>query len=237
MGAFKMVWLGLVAALTLILGGCVAVPVGDGWYDYYEPVPYGGPVYGYEYLNADGVTVVYDSSPGYYVVQGYPGVYWWNDHYYRVRDGRWERSKRHRGPWESTHFDSRSGRHRPVYSPAPDSHNRRRPDDRDHARRSEQQQWIPPQGQSPLEDRRDWRERAKKDMHRDASPQPNWNRKQESFTGGRRVSDGTRDRSSRWSGREDASRQRKVPRQADSPQAPHRDLMLPLPEGRGTESD
>jgi len=109
---------GLALGLAVSLGGCVVAPVDGGYLDDYEaPSPYAVPLYGERYRNPDGVMVVYDSGPGAYVVEGHPDVYWRDHHYYRLRDGHWERSSRHFGPWEHRRVEQR-----PPYPSHPDGH-------------------------------------------------------------------------------------------------------------------
>lgn len=178
----------LVTALTLALGGCVAVPVSGGYGYYEEPVPYGGPVYGYEYLNPDGVTVFYDSGPGYYGVRGYPGVYWWNDHYYRYHGGRWEWSKGHLGPWERPHADTHPYRHQPVYPLAHEPANQIRADEGGiYFGRPETRHWRQPSQWESWGDRHNWT--GTRERYPDSRPQPYWTHQPGSFNGRRPVSD------------------------------------------------
>jgi len=79
-GGLNRVWMGL-AGLALILSGCAGVPAGYGGYDDYGPMTYGGPVYGYGYHDTGRVGAVYDSSPGYSIVGGYPDHDGWNAHH------------------------------------------------------------------------------------------------------------------------------------------------------------
>jgi hypothetical protein len=95
---FKSTILLPVVGMALALGGCAMVPVDDGYY-YSAYGPYAVGPYGERYVTADGVVAVYDRSPGVYRVSSYPGLYWWNHYYYRVRDGRWQRSRHRNGPW------------------------------------------------------------------------------------------------------------------------------------------
>jgi len=117
MGGLTGDWVGL-AGLALVLGGCVGVPAGYGGYDEYGPSSYGGPVYGYGFHDTRRVGVVYDSSPGYYVVEKYPDHEEWNGHredrHRRLR----EPDKRHREPWGRPQASARLAREPPSSSPA-----------------------------------------------------------------------------------------------------------------------
>jgi len=73
----------LVLAAVLALGACAVVE----------------PERSHRYRNWDGMYLDYDPRLDLYWVVGYPGLYWWNDYYYREHRGAWERSKRHVGPW------------------------------------------------------------------------------------------------------------------------------------------
>jgi len=97
MGGLTCDWVGL-AGLALILGGCVGVPAGYGGYDEYGPSSYGGPVYGYGFHDTRRVGVVYDSSPGYYVVEAYPDHDGWHGHREGRRRSLREPDNRHREP-------------------------------------------------------------------------------------------------------------------------------------------
>jgi hypothetical protein len=82
----------LILGAVLILAGCVAVPVGGYYGEWYAP-------YGQRYVTSEGMVVTYQSGLGAYLVVGQPGLYWWNGYYYRRHGGYWERSHHHRGPW------------------------------------------------------------------------------------------------------------------------------------------
>ena len=57
------------------------------------PPPH-APAHGYRTRAMDGSIIVFDVSVGCYEVVGWTGIYYHGGHYYRVRDGRWERSMR-----------------------------------------------------------------------------------------------------------------------------------------------
>ena len=57
------------------------------------PPPH-APAHGYRTTNLDGSVIVFDASLGCYQVVGWTDVYFYDSHYYRVHDGRWERSMR-----------------------------------------------------------------------------------------------------------------------------------------------
>ncbi|MDD3448911.1 MAG: hypothetical protein PHF72_07765 [Gammaproteobacteria bacterium] len=73
----------LALAAVLALGACAVVE----------------PERSHRYRNWDGMYLDYDPRLDLYWVVGYPGLYWWNDYYYREQRVLWERSKRHVGPW------------------------------------------------------------------------------------------------------------------------------------------
>ena len=58
------------------------------------------PAHGYRHRHSSGVDVEFDSGLGVYFVIGYPGIYYYSDHYFRYYDGDWLFSFRYDGPWE-----------------------------------------------------------------------------------------------------------------------------------------
>lgn len=47
----------------------------------------------------------YDDGLGVYVMTRYPGYYFWDDHYYRLIDGRWHIGISFGGPWRIVDVD------------------------------------------------------------------------------------------------------------------------------------
>ncbi len=84
----------LLVMLAVTMSGCVTYPQQRG----YGPPPH-APAHGYRHMH-NGAVLVYDSRLNLYVVKGYPGVYFYNDRYYRRDKHRWLRSHRYDGPWE-----------------------------------------------------------------------------------------------------------------------------------------
>ncbi|MDH3216188.1 MAG: hypothetical protein OEN01_07845 [Candidatus Krumholzibacteria bacterium] len=64
------------------------------------PPPH-APAHGYRHKHHKGVTLVYQSSLGVYVVSGRSHHYYHRDRYYRSHGGVWEVSVHINGPWQS----------------------------------------------------------------------------------------------------------------------------------------
>jgi hypothetical protein len=67
------------------------------------PPPH-APAHGYRHKHpgpAGSVDLVFDSGLGVYVVVGWPGYYWHQDHYYRFVEGAWMISTRLDAGWVS----------------------------------------------------------------------------------------------------------------------------------------
>jgi hypothetical protein len=94
-----MKYLGRILLVTLVLtmSGCVTYPQHRG----YGPPPH-APAHGYRYMH-DGAVLVYDAGLGLYVVRGFPGVYFYNNRYYRWHKKHWTISHRYDGPWKLVH--------------------------------------------------------------------------------------------------------------------------------------
>lgn len=93
----------LAAALLVSLGACVPhvshehdrAP-GRG-YDRGGP-PAHAPAHGYR-RHHHGHDLDFDNRLGVYLVVGSPGFYFWDDFYWRLRDGFWVRASAFNGPW------------------------------------------------------------------------------------------------------------------------------------------
>ena len=67
------------------------------------PPPH-APAHGYRqkhHARGGDIELVFDSGLGVYVVVGWPGHYWHDDHYYRDVDGAWQVSVRLDGGWSA----------------------------------------------------------------------------------------------------------------------------------------
>jgi len=142
----------LVLAAVLVLNACAVVE----------------PERSHRYRNWDGMYLDYDPRLDLYWVVGYPGLYWWNDYYYRERRGAWERSKRHVGPW-----------HRPDRLPP--WLQRRHDDERHRLERERYPDW--------------WRDRDR-DYDRDRDRDRDYDRDRDRDRDYDRDRDGSRDRES-----------------------------------------
>lgn len=87
----------LASLLAASLPACVPVLHEHGR-GYEAGPPAHAPAHGYrkKYHNHD---LSYDSGLGVYVVLGSPGFYFWDDFYWRLRDGFWIRASTFDGPW------------------------------------------------------------------------------------------------------------------------------------------
>ncbi len=65
------------------------------------PPPH-APAHGYRHKHGN-VIIVYESSLGVYVVDGHPGIYFYDGSYYRARESYWQMSLQIRGPWKKIH--------------------------------------------------------------------------------------------------------------------------------------
>jgi hypothetical protein len=83
------------------LSGCVAYgPVG---YAAVAPPPYADHGAAYYY---DDVVLVFDVAWNGWAVRGHPNHYYYGDHYYRWRGGRWDRSRHFRHGWTRANIGS-----------------------------------------------------------------------------------------------------------------------------------
>ena len=89
-GALPTLALGILASCAY---GPVLEPAGG-------PPPW-APAHGYRRNHASGVTLVYDTGLGAYVVAGMPGYYYIDDRFYRSVTGAWQISVQLDGPWQS----------------------------------------------------------------------------------------------------------------------------------------
>ncbi len=159
MRASTITGLGVLMGLTLALNGCVVAPVEAERGYYYGPPPHAAPISGHRYRNGDGLIISYDSGLGVYLVVGYPGLYWWNDYYYRERSGYWEWSHRHLGPWDRPRVERLPSGLRKRYE-----QEHRRPDwDRDRYREPER-----PRDYRDYQDR--YRDAPQRDLRREPAP-------------------------------------------------------------------
>lgn len=55
------------------------------------PPPH-APAHGYRHKHSNGVELVYQSSTGVYLVAGYSNYYFYNNKYFRLKNGSWEAS-------------------------------------------------------------------------------------------------------------------------------------------------
>jgi len=98
----------LACTLTTLLGACApyhhSYPHHDPGYDRSGPPPH-APAHGYR-KKMPNHELSFDTGVGVYVVLDSPGFYFWDDFYWRLRDGIWVRASVFDGPWlvvEETH--------------------------------------------------------------------------------------------------------------------------------------
>lgn len=84
------------AALLLPLSGCQHYYGGDPGYAGGPPAH--APAHGYRKKHGNH-DMSYDSGLGVYVVLGAPSIYWWDNFYWRLRDGIWVQASVFDGPW------------------------------------------------------------------------------------------------------------------------------------------
>lgn len=86
-------------SLLLSLGACVPYVSHDHdrGYDRGGP-PAHAPAHGYR-RHHHGHDLDFDDRLGVYIVVGSPGFYFWDDFYWRLRDGFWVRASAFDGPW------------------------------------------------------------------------------------------------------------------------------------------
>lgn len=91
----------VIGLCVLLLHGCAeVVPLKSKPSDAgYGPPPH-APAHGYRYKHQD-VELVFDAGLGVYIVVGYPDYYFYDNRYYRYRDGGWAVSLLLEGPWVS----------------------------------------------------------------------------------------------------------------------------------------
>lgn len=95
----------IASSLTLLLGGCFPHIHHDHDRGYDRGPPAHAPAHGYR-KKMHNHDMSFDSGLGVYVVVGSPGFYFWDDFYWRLRDGFWVRASAFDGPWivvEETH--------------------------------------------------------------------------------------------------------------------------------------
>ncbi|MFZ5841837.1 MAG: hypothetical protein ACOY3E_02970 [Pseudomonadota bacterium] len=86
----------LACTLSLGLGACAPV-FHDHGYGRGNP-PAHAPAHGHR-KKMHGHDISFDTGLGVYVVVGSPGLYFWDDFYWRLRDGIWVRASAFDGPW------------------------------------------------------------------------------------------------------------------------------------------
>ncbi|HEX4910793.1 MAG TPA: hypothetical protein VFV64_08525 [Permianibacter sp.] len=84
------------SALLVSLGACVPVLHEHGHHR--SGPPDHAPAHGYR-KKMHGRDLSFDTGLGVYVVVGSPGLYFWDDFYWRLRDGIWIRASAFDGPW------------------------------------------------------------------------------------------------------------------------------------------
>ena len=89
----RLVW---IAGLLVTTSACIPV-LHDHSYPRSGP-PEHAPAHGYR-RHLHGHDLSFDSELGVYVVVGSPGLYFWDDFYWRLRDGFWLRASVFDGPW------------------------------------------------------------------------------------------------------------------------------------------
>lgn len=89
----------VVLVIVLTLSGCLAVSVHGKPNRGHGPPPH-APAHGYRHHH-QGATLAFDSKLGVYVVVGYPGHYYSEGRFLRVRAGTWQVSASLGGPWNS----------------------------------------------------------------------------------------------------------------------------------------
>lgn len=62
------------------------------------PPPH-APAHGYRHKHKHGVELVFDGDLGVYIAVGFSDIFFHNDLYIRMHDGRWEVSALLKGPW------------------------------------------------------------------------------------------------------------------------------------------
>lgn len=82
---------------TLALGACV---YGPGYGPGYGPPPH-APAHGYRYKYRPDLVLIYDARLGLYIVDRWPGYYYYDGRFYRGHRDAWEWSEDMRGPWHS----------------------------------------------------------------------------------------------------------------------------------------
>lgn len=84
---------------TAIAGLTACIPVYHGHgRGYDQGPPAHAPAHGYR-RQLHGHELSFDHGLGVYVVIGSPGWYYWDDYYWRLRDGIWVRAVAFDGPW------------------------------------------------------------------------------------------------------------------------------------------
>lgn len=86
----------LASALLVSLGAC-APAFHEHGYGRGNP-PAHAPAHGHR-KKMHGHDISFDTGLGVYVVVGSPGLYFWDDFYWRLRDGIWVRASAFDGPW------------------------------------------------------------------------------------------------------------------------------------------
>ena len=91
-----------IALAAALLAACVAVAPAPGpgpaKSQGHGPPPH-APAHGYRAKTPQGVSVLFDTQIGVYVVVDVPGNYWLDDRYYRKQDANWVVSASVEGPW------------------------------------------------------------------------------------------------------------------------------------------
>ena len=92
------------ACTIFTLVSCKSLTIGLGGKGRHGPPPH-APAHGYRHKQ-HGAELTYDSGRGVYVVVGFPGHYYYRDHYYRFGGVRWEVGAHIDGPWKSVSVES-----------------------------------------------------------------------------------------------------------------------------------
>lgn len=86
----------LLAVSTLTLSGCVVFPAGP--LRGHGPPPH-APAHGYRHMHPSGVELRFDAGLGVWVAVGHRDLFWYDDHFVRIRRDLWEVSVSLEGPW------------------------------------------------------------------------------------------------------------------------------------------
>ena len=112
-------------SMFIIVSGCTGVIVRSHGHERprHSPPPPHAPAHGYRHRTLHGIDTEYDARLGVYVVMGHPGHYFYNNRYYRFRDGYWEISGDFRRGWKRGSAQPLPNpvraRHREVRPPSP----------------------------------------------------------------------------------------------------------------------